>query len=312
MPRVVTAGESMALLTPVVPGRLRHAAQLHLRAAGTESNVAIALQRLGIASGWISRLGEDELGQLILDRVRAEGVDTSEVSRSATRTGLYFRDSVAAGVRVYYYREGSAASELDAGICDPDYLRGAEYVHITGVTPALSPACERFNRWVAAQARARGVRVSFDVNYRSRLWPPEAARAFTESFLADVDLIFVSEDDARALWGDASEALAQKLAGGRERDVVITLGARGAVASIGGRIVASDGFAVNPIDVVGCGDAFAAGYLAAALWDETPSRRLKIANAMGAYNALSHGDYEGLPSTAELFVFLEGGVKMTR
>src|SRR4249920_1777302 len=109
--RVITAGETMALLVPPGPGRLRHATSLTLSIGGAESNVAIGLARLGIPASWISVLGDDELGELVLNRLRAEGVDTSAVTRTADRpTGLYLREEVAGRLRVYYYRSGSAAA----------------------------------------------------------------------------------------------------------------------------------------------------------------------------------------------------------
>src|SRR5919199_949193 len=178
MPSVITAGETMVLGIPARSGRLRHAASLELKIGGAESNVAIALSRVGVSSGWVSFLGDDEPGQLVLDRVRAEGVDTLRVRRLQDHpTGLYLREQVGAGTRVYYYRTGSAASTMGPGAFDRGYLEGAEFLHLTGITPALSERCRRFVLWAAEEARERGVRVSLDVNYRSKLWSPQEARA---------------------------------------------------------------------------------------------------------------------------------------
>src|SRR5919199_1975086 len=125
MPSVVAAGETMVLGTSAQPGRLRHAGSLELKIGGAESNLAIALSRLGVSAGWVTYLGDDEPGQLVLDRVRAEGVDTSQVRRVEDHpTGLYLREQVGTDVRVYYYRRGSAASTMPPKAFDPDYLRG--------------------------------------------------------------------------------------------------------------------------------------------------------------------------------------------
>src|ERR671916_2600596 len=187
--QVITAGETMVLGTPTQPGRLRHAPSLELKIGGAESNLAIALSRLGISAGWVSCLGDDEPGQLVLDRVRAEGVDTSRVRRlERYPTGLYLREQVGAATRVYYYRQGSAASAMAEDAFDPAYLEGAEFLHLTGITPALSKECRHFILWVAEEAGESGTRLSFDVNYRSKLWSPEEARAFTEQLLPRVDL----------------------------------------------------------------------------------------------------------------------------
>src|SRR3954447_1677603 len=185
---VVTAGETMVLGTPTQPGRLRHAPSLELKIGGAESNLAIALSRLGIHAGWVSYLGDDEPGQLVLDRVRAEGVDTSRVRRlEGHPTGLYLREKVGTVARVYYYRRGSAASTMGPLAFDPEYLQEARFLHLTGITPALSDECRDFTLWAAREARATGTRLSFDVNYRSKLWSPESAKAFVEELLPHVD-----------------------------------------------------------------------------------------------------------------------------
>src|ERR687898_3573710 len=163
---VVTAGETMVLCVPPRPGRLRHAGSLQLKIGGAESNLAIALSRLGLSAGWASYLGDDEPGQLVLDRVRAEGVDTSRVRRIGEQpTGLYLREKVGTTTRVYYYRQGSAASKMEPRAFDLEYLEGASFLHLTGITPALSDDCRTFTLWAAREARAAGTRVSFDVNY---------------------------------------------------------------------------------------------------------------------------------------------------
>ena len=168
--RVITAGETMALVVPPSPGRLRHATSLSLSIGGAESNVAIGLARLGIPASWISVLGDDELGELVLHRLRAEGVDTSAVLRISDRpTGLYLREEVAGRLRMYYYRSGSAAAALKPEAFDPSILKGAAFLHLTGITGALSPECTEFLPWAARTAHDAGVQVSYDVNYRSRL-----------------------------------------------------------------------------------------------------------------------------------------------
>ena len=309
-PRVVTAGETMLLGVPARPGLLRHATGLELKIGGAESNVAIALSRLGVPSGWASFLGDDEAGQLVLDRVRAEGVDTSRVRRlEGQPTGLYLRDSAGGKVRVHYYRSGSAASRMAPGAFDPGYLEGAEFLHLTGITPALSEACADFVLWAAREARSRGVRVSFDVNHRSKLWSAERARDFAEKLLPDLDLLFVGDDEAEALWGAGGEAFARGLAADHPSEaveVVLKEGSRGSAALVGGRFIREPGFGVDEVDPIGAGDAHVAGYLAGSLWGLDAGGRLRIANAMGAYSVMTLGDYEGLPDRGEVRGFIEG------
>lgn len=309
-PRVVTAGETMLLGVPARPGLLRHAPALELKIGGAESNVAIALRRLGVPSGWMSFLGDDEAGQLVLDRVRAEGVDTSRVRRlEGHRTGLYLRDTAGGKVRVHYYRAGSAASRLAPEAFDPGYLQGAEFLHLTGITPALSDDCAGFVPWAAREARRRGARVSFDVNYRAKLWSAKEARGFVEDLLPDLDVLFVGDDEAGALWGAGGEAFARELAAERPSgsfEVVLKEGSRGSAVLAGGHFVEEPGFEVAEVDPIGAGDAHVAGYLAGSLWGLEPDERLRLANAMGAYSVMTLGDYEGLPDRGEIMGFVEG------
>jgi 2-dehydro-3-deoxygluconokinase len=304
--RVITAGETMALVVPPSPGRLRHATSLSLSIGGAESNVAIGLARLGIPASWISVLGDDELGELVLHRLRAEGVDTSGVRRIADRaTGLYLREEVAGRLRVYYYRSGSAAATLSPNAFDPSMLQGAAFLHLTGITGALSPECAEFLPWAASTARDAGVRVSYDVNYRSRLWEPSAAQAATEALLPLIDVLFVGHDEANALWGWETDTALEQLSKIGPSEVILKLGADGCAAMINGEQLTSLGFPARQLDPIGAGDAFDAGYLAATLWGWAPEKRLRAANAMGAFCVQNLGDYEGLPNRRELDGFLE-------
>ena len=303
---MITAGETMALVVPPSPGRLRHAASLSLSIGGAESNVAIGLARLGIPASWISVLGDDELGELVLHRLRAEGVDTSGVRRIADRaTGLYIREEVAGRLRVYYYRSGSAAATLSPNAFDPSMLQGAAFLHLTGITGALSQECAEFLPWAATTARDAGVRVSYDVNYRSRLWEPSAAQAATEALLTLIDVLFVGHDEANALWGWETDTALEQLPKIGPSEVILKLGADGCAAMINGEQLTSPGFPARQLDPIGAGDAFDAGYLAATLWGWPPEKRLRAANAMGAFCVQNLGDYEGLPNRRELDGFLE-------
>jgi 2-dehydro-3-deoxygluconokinase len=307
LPSVVTAGETMVLGIPARPGRLRHAPALELKIGGAESNVAIALSRLGLSAGWISSLGDDEPGQLVLDRVRGEGVDTSQVRRlQGYPTGLYLRERVGTETRVYYYRRGAAASTMAPGAFDLEYLEGAEFLHLTGITPALSEECRDFTLWAAREARENRTSVSFDVNYRSKIWSPEEARGFVEEMLPHTDLLLVGDDEARALWGRGDEELVRELAAAGPREVVLKRGGEGSLGLIEDRLIEQPVFPVEEVDSIGAGDAFDAGYLAGHLWGLDPERRLRVANAMGAMSVATLGDYEGLPDKEELWAFLEG------
>jgi 2-dehydro-3-deoxygluconokinase len=310
---VITLGETMVLGVPPRPGRLRHATSLELKIGGAESNLAIALSRLGLSAGWAGYLGDDEPGQLVLDRIRAEGVDTSQVRRIKERpTGLYLREQIGTDVRVYYYRQGSAASTMHSDAFDPGYLGGAKFVHLSGITPALSEDCRAFVLWAAREASASGARVSFDVNYRSKLWMTEEAREFVEEIMPDVYLLLAGDEEARALWGRDDEGFVRELAGRGPEEVVLKRGSKGSLALIEGEVLEHPGSEVAEVDPVGAGDAFAAGYLAGHLWGLLAGDRLRVANAMGALSVATLGDYEGLPDEDELWAFLEGEESLGR
>lgn len=311
---VVTVGETMLLGVVSPPGRLRHAGSMAVGIGGAESNVAIALARLGLRARWISLLGDDEPGQTVLNRIRAEGVDTSAVRRVPGRpTGLYLREQVGGAVRVTYYRQGSAASTLAPGGVDPAHLAGARWLHLTGITPALSPECAEATRWLARAAREVGVRVSYDVNFRSKLWDASAAADFTASMLPLVDLLLVGTEEGHALWAwDDDERLARRLSEQGPGEVVLKRGPAGAAALVDSHFVESAGFPVHEVDPIGAGDAFAAGYLFAHLSGSSPADRLRTGNALGALCVRGHGDYESLPSREELDDFLHDRTSLGR
>jgi 2-dehydro-3-deoxygluconokinase len=150
------------------------------------------------------------------------------------------------------------------------------------------------------------VRVSFDVNYRSKLWSVKQARAFVETALSLIDVLLVGDEEALALWGRDDAALLRELAGGGPREVVLKRGREGSLALLGNETFEQPAFPVTEVDPVGAGDSFAAGYLAGHLWGLDAEERLRVAGAMGAYSVTTLGDYEGLPDRGELEAFLSG------
>ena len=175
MIEVVTLGECMALAYPDEPVGLDVSAGLRLDFAGAESNLCIALTRLGHRARFISRVGNDPLGRRIRLGLEGEGVDCAALRVDAgAPTGVFFRENLPDGQRrVYYYRGGSAASRLDPGDLSEDLFAGARVVHLTGVTPALSATCAAACQRAIDLARKVGALVSFDPNFRPRLWDAE-------------------------------------------------------------------------------------------------------------------------------------------
>jgi 2-dehydro-3-deoxygluconokinase len=303
-PDLITFGETMALLSAGAPGPLRHATHLQLGIAGAESNVAIGVARLGHAAAWTGRVGDDELGLLVLARLRGEGVDVGGATVDGERpTGLMLKAARTAGVtQVIYYRRGSACSSLTLEHLDEDAIRGARVLHLTGITAALGDGPRAAVFHAAEVARAAGTIVCFDPNHRAALWPSaeEATRTLGD-LAARADVVLAGEAEARLMAGDLEPAaLARALGRDGAAQAVIKRGARGATAWTADGPLSVAAHPVACVDPVGAGDAFAAGYLSALLDDLAPAARLDRATQVAAVAVSAHGDWESLPRRAEL------------
>ena len=257
----------MLMFAPPRYELIEHCDQFTAYSGGSESNVAIGLQRLGIRAGWIGKLPDNPLGRKVVNGIRALGVDTSACVWTAEgRVGTFFVEWGAYPrlLKTIYDRACSAAATLTAEELDWEYIAQAEWLHLSGITPALSQTCRQSTIQIAAHARERGCRVSFDVNYRSLLWSPDEARdAFCE-ILPYVNLLIATEADARLLLGQAPgrEALLERLYELYAPDaIVITCGADGSMACDGAGVYRSHGYRVHTVNRLGAGDAFDAGLL---------------------------------------------------
>jgi 2-dehydro-3-deoxygluconokinase len=222
--------------------------------------------------------------------------------RDQAYTGLMVRHRrTGALTTVDYHRAGSAGSRLGPADVPVDVLRSAGVLHVTGITPALSDSARATVEHAVELAREAGVPVSFDLNYRSALWPADRAAAVCRDLAARADLVFASDDEAEllGLHGEPAD-LARGLAGLGGGHAVVKLGERGAVAAIDGRVHVVDPVPVQAVDPVGAGDAFVAGYLAETLAGRPVPERLATAAACGAFAVTVPGDWEGLPSRDEL------------
>ena len=286
--KVLTLGESMALLDPREDGALRLGMPLTLRFAGAESNFAIALARLGIDVAWISKLGRDPFGDLILAAVEREGVDTRWVLRDDAPTGLFCKWRAGGRSHVTYRRAGSAASQLRVGDVPDAALDGVQVVHLTGITMAISESARGLVLDVAQRAKERGATVVFDPNFRPTLPDtPEAAAERQLAVLEHVDWYLCGEGEAELLWPE----------GGVPVPSVIRVGARGAIV---------DGVEVPPprtasvVDEIGAGDAFAAGFVYGLLHDWSPTECARAGNVIAAGALAGTGDWETLPRLDEV------------
>ncbi len=301
-PYVLTFGETMALMRSDQIGPLAHASTLSLGIGGSESNVAIGLQRLGVQAVWCGRVGADSLGSLVEREILAEGVDVRIAVDPSAPTGLMIKERrTPATQRVSYYRAGSAGSRLSPEDIDVQLISGADVLHITGITPALSPNAEATLRYAVDEARGHNVRVSFDLNFRSNLWSAEGARSIYRDIIPLADIVFAGDDEAAiAVGAGEPEELARRITALGPDQAIIKLGANGALALIDGTLFRQEAVTIDAIDTVGAGDAFVAGYLADFVTGRGPQDRLKTAAATGAFACLVPGDWEGFPRRHEL------------
>jgi 2-dehydro-3-deoxygluconokinase len=299
---LVTVGETMAVLRAPHTGRLRDSASLWLSIAGSESNTAIGLTRLGSTAAWIGRVGGDEFGQLILARLRAEGVDASGcVVDAGAQTALMFRERRTQNVdRVTYYRRGHAGSRLTVADLDESLIAAARVVHVTGITLGLSDSAREAAFAAAEIARTAGVLVSFDVNYRSALWAASDAAGPLRAMAERADVVFAGESELGLIEPGDTLAAARRLAGEGARTVVVRRGAAGAFSVDGGTVFQQPARPVTAVDPVGAGDAFNAGYLCALLDGVSEQARLALGGAVGAHAVTIAGDWEGLPTRDDL------------
>ncbi|MFI8348266.1 sugar kinase [Streptomyces sp. NPDC085596] len=288
----VCLGETMAQVTPADGEGLERSRELRLAVAGAESTVAQYLADLGHRAAWVSRVGDDPLGRRIVAAVAGRGVDVGGVRVDPDApTGVYFKDPGPEGTRVHYYRRGSAASRMGPADAERVDLAGARLLHLTGITPALSDGCAELVDLLMERASRAGVLVSFDVNHRPALWGSvgQAATALRE-LGRRADIVFVGRDEGERLWGTATaEDIHAHLA--PRGTLVVKDGAVGATEFTCGEREFVPAPAVDVIEAVGAGDAFAAGHLSGLLRGSAPRERLALGHRLAGRTLRSIEDY---------------------
>jgi len=314
---VVTLGECLASFVAADAGPLAEARGFTRHIAGAEANVAVGLARLGHAVAYIGRVGGDGFGTAILRALRGEGVDVRHLTiDDSARTGVMFRERrVLGAMDVVYHRAGSAGSRLTpedvVRAVDDGVFEGIRWLHLTGITPALSDTARAATTRALEEGRRIGATVSLDVNLRRRLWSDEQAAPLLRDLASRVDVVFGSTDELALVAGadldSEPEQLVAAVAATGPRTVVVKLGRDGALGRDGETSTAQPGIAVTDVvDPVGAGDAFCAGFIAGRLDGVDLTTALRMGNACGALAVAASGDQSGLPDRVELARLLAG------
>jgi 2-dehydro-3-deoxygluconokinase len=312
----VSLGESMQRLSVPTGRRLDDTRLLDLELAGAESNVSVALARLGWRTGWVSRMPDHALGQAILRALRSDGVDVSAVKCVPDeRLGTYFIEYATPPrtTQVIYDRADSAASHMTTADIDWGYLLDTRVLHLTGITAALSENCYALLEEAIRRAHAAGVMVSFDVNYRAKLWTAATAGEKLRPLIADADILLCKGADATTLFncqGEPRQLMAELQSLTRAPAIFCTFGEQGAALMNGDEFVTQPALPVQIVDRIGSGDAFAAGVLDGWLSGDTLTQDsaalregLRRGVALAAIALSQYGD-RVLSSRAELNAML--------
>ena len=282
---LVTFGEAMV--------RLDVAPTLKAGVGGSELNVAVLAARLGVRSRWVSRLPDSALGRTIDARAREQRVDTQVDWAADGRVGLYIVELSGARISsVLYDRAGSAFSKITPGGVDwTSVFAGARWFHVSGITPALSDAAAKVTAESLVAAKRAGLTVSYDLNYRAKLWGAQQARAAQEPLMEYVDVLIAGEEDARVVFGaESAESLAQRFEIGA---VTITMRDNpcSAMVAANGKIYSAPRVEVESVDPIGAGDAFCGGLIVSRLENRSWEDALRFATATAALKHTIPGDF---------------------
>ncbi len=318
---VVTFGEAMIRMVPPHFQRIEQTASFDVQIGGGELNVAVGTSRLGLKSTWVSRLPKNSLARLLENRVRQAGVDTSHlVWANEGRLGLYFVEFGAAPrpSSVLYDRAHSAISAIRPGEVDwKKVFEGAKWFHASGITPALSDTAAAATLEALRAARQAGLTVSYDLNYRSKLWSAEKAQAVQEPMMEFVDVLITTEEDTGVVFkikagGETDERGFEKVSAESYREVArrlhekfhfkavaITLRENPlvwrntwtAIAYADGKFYEDVKYDLEIVDRIGGGDSFSAGFIYGRLVKKSYDDAVRYGNAFSALKHSIPGDF---------------------
>jgi 2-dehydro-3-deoxygluconokinase len=303
---LVTFGEVMVRLSPPGYKRIEQTDSMDVHVGGTELNVAVGAGRFGLSTAWVSKLPDNPLGRLIRNKAREQGVNTSHlVWEKEGRAGLYFIELGATprASSVVYDRADSSFSRIQAGEVNWEaVLANAKCLHITGITPAVSISAKDATWEALIAAKKSGCKVSFDLNYRKKLWSPENAQKTIIPMMEYVDILIATIGDARVMLGideNKESSLSDMLMTRFPLEVVAVSIRRGtsvltcdwsAVARNKDTFHEAREYHVDIVDQVGRGDAFAAGFLSGYLPNGDVQKGLDYGVAFSALKHSIPGD----------------------
>jgi 2-dehydro-3-deoxygluconokinase len=307
-------------LSPPGYERLMQSPTLNVSFGGGEANVAVSLARFGLDSHFVTRLPDNAIADAAVRALRAEGVQVGAILRGGERMGIYFAE-MGASQRpslVVYDRSHSALCELEPdSVRWSDMLRGASWFHTSGITPGLGKGLAECTRSALAAARNSGTRVSFDLNFRSKLWSEEEARRVVRPLMQHVHVLIGNEEHLTSMLGvpversggTGAHASVEALRAAAERtvselgveQVVITLRESLSATENGWSALLYDArskiihrgprYVIRLVDRIGGGDAFAGGLIFSLLDGRPPQDALRFALAAGALKQTIVGDF---------------------
>ena len=320
MKRVVTFGEIMLRLSPPGFERFLQSPVLGATFGGGEANVAVSVAQFGLDSEYITRLPAHAIGEAAIRALRMEGVGTSRILRGGSRIGVYYAEAGASqrASTVIYDRARSSIAEMEPDAIDwPAVLDGAAWFHTTGITPALGAKCAESTSRALQAAKAKGVRVSVDLNYRKKLWTEKQAQEVMGPLMKHVDLVIANEEDLQSVLGvhvpgtdvtsgqlnfDGFRTAAQQVT--RDfgpPDVAVTLRESVSASDNGWSALYWEGatatmhrsqrYDVRLVDRIGGGDSFAGGLIYGLVTGRSPLDSLRFAVAASALKQSIPGDF---------------------
>ena len=296
---VLAVGETMAVVAPTTAEPLETASVFSVATAGAESNLAQWLADWGHTAAWASRVGDDPLGRRVTQALAKNGVDISYVALDpAAPTGVMFKNPDAESTTVHYYRKNSAAALMGAGLVESLPWGRVRVLHLSGITPALSESCAKLVQRLFDRAKLEGVAVSFDVNYRPGLWSVESAAEVLLNYARQATYTFVGLDEAQTLWPGLGTARDVRDLIGDSGMLIVKDGAVGATEFDGIASAFVPASVVEVVEVVGAGDAFAAGWLSAMLEGSEAHGRLARGHQFAARALSSTSDFQPLKKEA--------------